>query len=254
MVFDRRLKGSFNGIGSLYDSARASYPEKLINDILTIASISDGKVLDVGCGTGKATILFAQRNFQVLGVDIGEELIALARENTSQFSNASYQVSSFEEANLKQQSFDLIVSAQAWHWLDPKVAYEKAHDLLKNNGHIALFWKIQEYDKLNFLQDLKKLYVKHCPRYHNPGAILSSERDLFISPLFCNFEKREYFVDLSYDREKYAQLVSSMSWVIALEGEDRIKFHEELSNLLSKQDETFSIPNKYTLLIAKKKN
>lgn len=152
------------------------------------------------------------------------------------------------------RSFDLIVSAQAWHWLDPSVAYEKAHQLLKDQGHIALFWKIQEYDKSEFLQDLKKLYIQHCPKYHNPGAILSAERDLVISPLFCDFEKKEYFIDINYNREKYAQLVSTMSWVIALEGGAKERFNEELSDLLSKQNETFSIPNKYTLLIARKKS
>ena len=255
MAFDRGLKGSFREVSNLYDSARSSYPGNLIDDILTISRMpADGNVLDVGCGTGKATTLFAQRNFQVLGIDIGEELIALARRNTSKFPNVSYQVSSFEDVDLQPQSFNLIVSAQAWHWLDPAKAYEKAHNLLKNQGQIALFWKIQEYDKLEFLQELKKLYLKHCPRYHNPKAILTAAEELSSNPFFCDFEKKEYFVDINYNREKYAQLVSTMSWVIALEEDAKERFNEELSDLLSRQDETFSIPNKYTLLIARKKS
>lgn len=106
MTFDRELKGSFGGVGTLYDSARSSYPEELINDILNISRVSEnGKVLDVGCGTGKATTLFAKRGFETLGIDIGEELIALAKSNTLQFPNVSYQVSSFEEIDLQPPIF-----------------------------------------------------------------------------------------------------------------------------------------------------
>ena len=48
-------------------------------------------------------------------------------------------------------------------------------------------------------------------------------------------------------------MVSTMSWVIALSEEKKKAFDSELSNLIEKQDETFLIPYKHTLLIAKKK-
>ena len=179
--------------------------------------------------------------------------MGFARNKTSQFPNVSYQEISFEKFQSQSNNYDLIFSAQAWHWLNPKVAYKKAHDLLGENAFFALFWKTQEYDKLEFLKNLRELYIKHCPKYHDPMAVKSAEREIPKSKLFLPVQKKEYFVELEYDRQKYAQMVSTMSWVIDLSEEQKLKFNSELSALLEQQNETFLIPYKYTLLITSKK-
>ncbi len=59
-----------------YDRARPSYPTALIDDLV---SDEPGRVLDVGCGTGKAARLFAARGCQVLGVEPDDRMAAVAR-------------------------------------------------------------------------------------------------------------------------------------------------------------------------------
>lgn len=46
------------------------------------ADFSDARVLEVGCGDGRLTWLYAPRAKSVLGIDPDEELIALARSTT----------------------------------------------------------------------------------------------------------------------------------------------------------------------------
>ena len=255
MGLDKGLRKTFGTISELYDSARESYPVELINDILHISKINKtGRILEVGSGSGKATYLFAQKGYKIVGLDISRELIEIVQKNTSQFTNVSYQITSFEEADLRPNTFYLIFSAQAWHWLNSKVAYKKAHDLLVENGVLALFWKTLEYEKLKFLQRLRKLYIRHCPKYHDPVAVKNAEVELSKSNLFSPYEKREYFVELKFDKERFIQLVSTMSWVIALSDKNKELFLSKLSQLVEQQDETFSIPYKYTLLTAKKKS
>ena len=87
----------------------------------------------------------------------------------------------------------------------------------------------------------------------DPMAVKSAEKEIPESGLFYPVQKKEYHVELEYDKEKYAQMVSTMSWVIALSEEKKKASDSELSNLLEKQDETFLITYKHTLLIAKKK-
>jgi len=253
MELNRSLKNTFGKVSNLYDSARASYPDELIDELIKISKINNkSKILEIGCGSGKATILFAKRGYDVLGVDISEELIDLAKKNSSQFENVSYFVSSFEDIDLESNGFDLIFSAQAWHWLDPEIAYKKAWKLLKKEGFLSIFWKHGGYDESDFLKKLRELYIKYCPNYHFPTEVSSAEKELLKSSLFNQFEKREYFAELKYDKEKFIQLVSTMSWVISIPKENESKFFSELSNLLDQQDEIFSVPYKYTLLIARK--
>ena len=81
MELDRGLKKTFGTISAVYDSARASYPDELIEDIVKISKINaTSKILEIGCGSGKATYLFAKRGYTILGIDISFELINFARK------------------------------------------------------------------------------------------------------------------------------------------------------------------------------
>ncbi|MBU1111148.1 MAG: class I SAM-dependent methyltransferase, partial [Nanoarchaeota archaeon] len=64
---DLSLGKTFRKVSEEYDSARTGYPEEVIDYILTQSGIGkDGRILDVGCGTGKATTVFAERGYEVV--------------------------------------------------------------------------------------------------------------------------------------------------------------------------------------------
>lgn len=255
MVTDRKLRTTFGRVSKLYDSARPSYPTKLIDDIIKISGISkNGKILDVGCGPGTATKLFAQRGFTIIGIDIGKDLIAVAKKNSSEFPDVSYQTVSFEDVEFQPETFDLIYSAQAWHWIEPEIAYKKANELLKDEGYLALFWKHEDFEKTEFIQEVTDLFVKHVwKKKRKPMAIKNTENALNENSLFFPYQKKEYYMDIEFTRKKYSQMVHTFSWIINLSGKEKEDFEFDFKELLAKQDETFTIPYKYTLLIAKKK-
>jgi len=143
MDIDRTIRTTFSNISKLYDKARISYPRKLIKDIIDFAKIKkEDRVLDVGCGTGQATILFSEKGFNVTGLDIGKGMIQLCKKKFSKFVNVSFKQGTFEEAEFPNK-FNLIISAMAWHWIDPEIREIKACQLLKENGSLALFWNYQ---------------------------------------------------------------------------------------------------------------
>jgi ubiquinone/menaquinone biosynthesis C-methylase UbiE len=255
MVTDRKLKNTFSKVSKLYDSARPSYPAKLVNDIFRKAKINNkSKILDIGCGPGTATQLFAKKNCQIIGIDIGKSLISIAKKKALKNCNISYRTTSFEKSRFKPENFNLIYSAQAWHWIDPNIAYVKAHELLESGGHLALFWKNEEFEKNKFMRKVSNLFVKHCGKKNRkPVAIKKAEKELKKCKLFHPYEKKEYLVKIKFARKKFSDMIHTYSWVIALSGKNKENFETEFSKLLEKQNKNFTIPYKYTLLIAKKK-
>jgi SAM-dependent methyltransferase len=94
-------------------------------------------VLDVGCGTGIAYRLFQSEGCQVLGVEVDERMAEVARRR-----GASVEVGRFEDWDARGRSFDLVVSAQAWHWVDPFAGALKAASILVMGGVLAPFWNV----------------------------------------------------------------------------------------------------------------
>lgn len=117
-----------------YDRCRPTYPDAVI-DALLGPEPSDLKVLDVGCGTGIASRLMAQRGAKVLGVELAPRMAEIARLH-----GIEVEISAFEDWDAAGRSFDRVTSAQAWHWLDMLAATAKAASLLRPKGSLCLIY------------------------------------------------------------------------------------------------------------------
>lgn len=143
---ERRLV--FGEAADLYDEARPSYPAALVDDVVTLVG-PHARVLDVGCGTGKATRLLAERGATGVGVEAHAAMAGVARRSLAVRRGWRIDVSGFEawEPRPGDTPFDLITCAQAWHWLDPDVRLHRAHALLRPGGWLALFWNTHDEDQ-----------------------------------------------------------------------------------------------------------
>jgi tRNA1(Val) A37 N6-methylase TrmN6 len=75
---DRSRAESFGRVAEEYDRYRPSYPAALIDDLV---ALRPARVLDVGCGTGKAAVLLAERGLPVLGVEVDQQMAGVARRH-----------------------------------------------------------------------------------------------------------------------------------------------------------------------------
>lgn len=141
---DRRDLGRvFNEVSELYDRVRPRYPDELFADLLTIARMDEKtSVLEVGCGTGQATRSLAALGCSVTAVEPGAAMASLARERLATFGNVGVETSTFEEWDDRGRRFDVLVAASAWHWVDPSVGWQRAHDVLYPRGWIALLGNV----------------------------------------------------------------------------------------------------------------
>lgn len=132
MFEDRSRAESFGSVADLYDQARPSYPPALID---ALAADAPRDVLDVGCGTGKAGAPLLERGCSVLGVEVDARMAEVARAK-----GLEVEVARFELWDPGPRRFDLLISGQAWHWIDPRAGAAKAAAALREGGRICLFW------------------------------------------------------------------------------------------------------------------
>jgi len=100
----------------------------------------------------------------MLCLELGEDLAALAAENCRSYPGVEIQNIAFEDWLLQSRGFDLVISAQAFHWIPSEIVYAKAAASLKDTGSIALFWN--HYPKLNtaFRRALNEVYKSKASR------------------------------------------------------------------------------------------
>ncbi|WP_414942373.1 class I SAM-dependent methyltransferase [Amycolatopsis sp. cmx-11-51] len=133
----RQAAESFGGDVERYDRTRPAYPPELIDRLIT--SAPGRETLDVGIGTGIEARQLRAAGCQVLGVEPDPRMAAFARR-----SGIDVEVATFETWEPAGRRFDLLVSGQAWHWIDPVAGAAKAAEVLRPGGVFAAFWHVPE--------------------------------------------------------------------------------------------------------------
>ncbi|MGW2631501.1 class I SAM-dependent methyltransferase [Streptomyces chattanoogensis] len=133
----RRMAESFGVDAQRYDHARPGYPAALVTRI--VAETPGPDVLDVGCGTGIAARQFQAAGCTVLGIEPDARMADFARARGLQV-----EVGTFEAWQPADRTFDAVIAAQSWHWVDPVAGAAKAARVLRPEGRLAIFGHVYE--------------------------------------------------------------------------------------------------------------
>ena len=133
----------FTGLADVYAQCRPDYPAAAIDFILAHRSLKPGATLvDVGCGTGISSRLFAARGLRVIGIDPNADMRrrAEAEPMPPGMPSPIYRDGRGEATSLPDASADAVLAAQAFHWLDADAALREAYRILKLQGWTILMW------------------------------------------------------------------------------------------------------------------
>ena len=176
MTIDSSKRISFENVADLYDQARSEYPHELIEDIVSLSGLSPGgRVLEIGCGPGNATIAFARLGYSILGIELGARLAALAAEKCRAYPGVNILNLAFEDWELDEKAFDLALAADAFHWIPPEVGYPKAARALKDSGSAAFFWRVPVDAKTDLSKAIDRVYQETTPQFPNPDKRFGAE-------------------------------------------------------------------------------
>lgn len=126
------FKDHFSKQAADYAKFRPRYPREMFEFLGTIAPSRD-LAWDCATGNGQAAVGLASVFSQVIATDASESQIAKAEPHP----RVAYKVAPAEQSRLQSRSFDLVLVAQALHWLNHNRFYPEVRRVLKENGVFA---------------------------------------------------------------------------------------------------------------------
>lgn len=198
---------SFGGDAERYDRARPSYPDEAID---RLGSAPRMRVVEVGCGTGLLSRLLLARGWEVVGVEPDGRMAAVARARVA---GLVIEEATFESWDPAGRVFDLVVSAMAWHWVDPLAGVAKASQVLRSGGGFAAMWNLFGLPP-HVRAALLPCYERHAPTLPSTATVLSAmpERD-GPDPDAEALQASGSFEDVRREEVRWQHRYTTASWV-----------------------------------------
>lgn len=142
---------SFDTLVTEYDAGRLGYSNDVYNTLVAFGVVPKHAILDIGCGTGLAGAPLIENGYNVTGVDPSERMLAVAKERYPQ---AKWVRGTAEALPFDADSFDVAISAQAFHHADPRAGIAEIKRVLRPRGIVAIWWKsLMSDDPIKQLRD-----------------------------------------------------------------------------------------------------
>ena len=258
MSESKPLSWQFDDAAQLYDEVRSRYPEEIVEYIIAFAALpAQGRVFEVGCGTGQMTLPFAQRGYTVIALDQGERLAALAAQHCQPYPQVRVVPCAFAAWQDTSASYDLFLSAQAFHWIDPAYGFTRAAELLKAGGTIALVWTLDRSQGSAFWQATTPIYDTYNPQTSSGNLPLETKVDLYCQALrtsrqFTGMHEVRKALTKRYSSEEYLKLLQTFSDHRAMPEPNKSRFFEAISQVIVQMGGEVIRDYEILVLLAKK--
>lgn len=258
---DREARLVFGQVAERYERARPSYPNALVDDVIALAG--EGPALEVGAGTGKATMRFAQRGVAVHALEPSAEMASIARRRCAGFPRVTFAESDFEDWHGDRHSFALVFSAQAWHWVAPELKYVRAREALLDGGLLAVFWNRPDWDRCAIRDELAAAYEQTAPDFGtdpgpmHPGSEIAPDRwedwdaEIASAAGLEDPGTRFYEWNAEYTSQRYAELIATTHDHILLDDATRDALLEAVGEVIDRHGGTLSLPLVTKLCLAR---
>jgi hypothetical protein len=134
----------FGEVAEQYDAGRSGYADAVAAEVLAYAGPGDRPAVEVGTGTGKATLpfagLLAGRETPLVCVEPDVRMAEVLRRHTARYPNVHIEERDFEQWQPGGRRFGLLFAASAWNFLDPDRRWDLAHAALAPGGALALIF------------------------------------------------------------------------------------------------------------------
>lgn len=257
---------SFDVFARNYHSVRPGYPSEVYTDIASQCGITqDSRLLEIGAGSGIATLELAKMGCDVLALEPGGNLAAIARDNTKQYPKVKVVEGTFEDFE-SSEPFDAILAFTAFHWIKDggEGRFQKVASLLRSSGSLSLVWNSFFLSDTPVMAEVNAAYCELLPEVYpdDPAigavnqAVLEKlhrrEQEVVGDSTFYTVYLRKYLASYRYDDETYPKLLNTYPKIIEVDGDRRQAFLDRIG-IIVKRHGTIMVPVLTTLIVCKRR-
>lgn len=264
MTVIKNFEGTFDTVVFAYDKFRPGYVEELYQTIFEYIPVnSSSNVLEVGIGGGQATLPILQTGCNFTAVEYGERFSDLCRKKFKEYSKFAIVTDKFENTDFETDTYDLIFSATAFHWIPEEIGYSKVLAMLKSGGAFARFANHPFRDKGNHAlqEEIDRLYGRYYYKFYSKKQEIRKECDEEQACRMALIAEKYGFTDIRYalfyrtrtfSAKEYCQLLGTYSDHIAIEETIRTEFFSKIEEAINKHGGKITIYDTIDLQLARK--
>ncbi len=252
--------------GQAFDWGRASkeyakyrdiYPGEFYEKLAQLSLGVEGQeVLDLGTGTGVLPRNMYVYGAKWTGTDISENQIAYAEELTREAGmDIKYVVTSAEDIDFPEESFDVITACQCFMYFDKSVLLPKIHKMLKKDGHFAVLFMAWLPGESEIAKRSEELVLKYNPSWTGGGMTrYQLETPPWCGELFEPVHMLTYDLPVTFTRESWHGRMKACRGIGAssLSGSEVEAWEREHMAYMQTVPEVFDILHYVTMLDVKK--
>jgi SAM-dependent methyltransferase len=239
------LRRTFDEVPELYDRARPRYPREVLDDLVALTGLAPGdRIVEIGPGTGQATLPLAEHGLEIVGLEPGAGLAAVARRNVVAYPRVQIVEATFEDWEPGEAQFDAVVAFTAFHWIDPEIRYQRSAQLLRPGGRLAVVATdhVLPADGDSFFADVQQDYVSLTDEEDtsppsDPADIPDMSAEIDASGLFGTVAVRRYVWDVTYTADSYLELLDTFSGHRSLPEDVRLRLYAAIRARIERQPE-----------------
>jgi len=149
-----------------YVRSRPGYPQALTDFLRAQLGLTPERVVaDIGSGTGLLTRMLLEMGNHVHAVEPNQEMREAAELLLGEHPGFESHGGSAESTGLADQSVDLVVAAQAFHWFDLEPTRQEFRRILAPGGRIALIWNRRKAEGTPFLEAYEQMLLRYALDY-----------------------------------------------------------------------------------------
>ncbi len=264
MPMNQGKEWTFNTAANTYETIRPGYTDELYQTLFAYAPLDAFcSAVEIGIGGGQATLPVLKTGCMLTAVEYGDKLAQLCREKFRNYPRFSVLTGKFEDADLPDDSFDLVFSASAFHRISEEIGYLKVFRILKSGGAFARFANhpYQAKDNPVLFEEIQKAYAEYYYPYYKTEPEQSREYTEEKAAERAAIAVKYGFTETRYvlfhrvrtlSAAEYRTLISTYSDHITIEERIRERFFDAVEDTINRHGGIISLFDTIDLQLAGK--
>ena len=258
------LEWTFDTVASTYEKFRPGYTDELYRMLFDYIALNEScRAVEVGVGGGQATLPILRTGCHLTAVEYGEEFSKICKKKFIEYHNFSVITDKFENIDFADDTYDLVYSASAFHWIPEDIGYTKVFGMLKSGGVFARFANhpYRDRENLPLSDEMDRIYAEYYYKFYNKKQEVPKEYSGEQAMQRAKIAEKYGFTDIKYalfhrtrtfSAKEYSTLLGTYSDHIAIEESIRKKFFSEIENAINNHGGSITVYDTIDLQLARK--